>query len=217
MRAIAYTGDLLAIVNTYNRSGRSQSADYWDHPDAALVRAAIKDHYEREQEFRCCYCQQQLLSGHGRVWDAEHIVPRSIVPRFLFEPRNLAVACVDCNSTKSDTSVVTRNRRPRAYPSSSSDFTIIHPHFDHFDAHIAIYLGKIYSAKSAKGQKTIELCGLMRYAYAFGGWDAGMGDPQAVLRLASELSTIADPAAQRVKLMELVLIAQVQLSRALLE
>lgn len=215
MRAIAYTGSHLLIVAAYNESG-SQSADYWHHPDAGTVRTAVKYHYEREQEFRCCYCKQELLSVHGRVWDAEHIVPRSVVPRFLFEPLNLVVACVDCNSTKGDANTVTRNRRPRRYPASSSDFTIVHPHFDEYEEHIAVYLGKIYSAKSPKGQKTIELCGLIRYAYAFGGWDVGLGDPQAALRVASELSTISDPALQRMKLMEFALLAQIQLSRALL-
>lgn len=216
MRAIAYTGSALAIVTAYKQSSALQSADYWDRPDVETVRAEVKSFYEREQEFRCCYCQQELLSDHGRVWDAEHVVPRSIVPRFLFEPRNLAVACVDCNSTKRDANTVTRNRRPRTYPTTSSDFTIVHPHFDDYDEHIAVFLGKIYSAKSPKGQKTIELCGLMRYAYAFGGWDAGLGDSQAALRVASELSTISDPALQHTKLMEFALIVQVQLSRALL-
>lgn len=214
---ISYSPHSSEIVDSYNRRRlRDKAGSYWDHADVSAVRAEIKQYYERAQNYQCCYCQMPLLSSHGRVWDAEHVVPRSTHPRFLFQPQNLAASCVDCNSAKGDAPTIVGDRSPARYPNSSDHFVIIHPHFDRYEDHISIFLGKIYSPRTPKGMATVVMCGLLRYAFKFGEWDAGNISVPDLLQVASQLTQELDPAAQRAILANLVLLAQVQLSRTLL-
>src|SRR4051794_34893969 len=75
-------------------------SELWSDESVDEIRSNIKKHYIKEQQYRCCYCNQWLLSDHGRVWDAEHVLARKDYRQFTFETKNLAVACVDCNIAK---------------------------------------------------------------------------------------------------------------------
>ena len=161
--AIAFTGADLALVTSYNAS-RPQDPNYWTDPATDGIRSRIKRHYATQQAFRCCYCNRELLTRHGRVWDCEHVVPRSTHPQFLFHPINLVVSCVDCNNIKSNQQTLVRPRRV-TLPTTSADYLIIHAHFDAFDDHLAILFGRFYLAKTDKGAATIITCALLRYYY----------------------------------------------------
>lgn len=212
---IEYQGDDLLIVQTYNELQKTaQNADYWNSEDVTLLRSNIKAHYEKEQNFRCCYCQAELLTKNGRVWDGEHIVPRSTHPQFLFEPKNLAVSCIDCNGAKSNQQTL-KNKKRKTYPSKAADFEIAHPHFDDYEEHIAIFLGRFYIPKTRKGEATIKICRLLRYAYEFLEWDSQLANTETLLTLASELLSCASPSEQRHKAMEMLLTLQLQVSRSL--
>ncbi|MFC0388296.1 HNH endonuclease [Muricoccus vinaceus] len=137
------------------------SSKTWEKDDVAPIRQTIKQHYIAKQEYRCCYCQQQILSAHGKVWDVEHVIPRSETARFMFEPQNLAVACLECNGQKGSTRVT-----KRAYlrlPKSSQAYEIVHPHFDNYDDHIQVEGRSTYRGLTAKGAFTIYHCDLFRF------------------------------------------------------
>lgn len=173
---IRFSSGTRPIVTAYD-SQRTEDKDgaYWDDQAVDDVRKEIKQHYIAEQQYRCCYCGFSLLSTNGRIWDVEHVVPRVDYPWFLFEPENLAVACVDCNSAKRDKEVLFKKRRKR-YPRESSAFRICHPHYDVLEDHVVVFFERFFFPMSDKGRATIEICGLLRFAYEYMKWDAGIAD-----------------------------------------
>lgn len=125
-------------------------------------RAEVKDHYFWHQGYRCCYCSTELQQN-ARVYDAEHILDKSTFPEFMFNPENIAVACVICNTHKSAKSVLTNETmRPATIPSLSTDYKILHPHFDEWDHHLSFdEIGRIAPVPgSTKGPETILICAM---------------------------------------------------------
>ena len=169
MNAVKYEGEIKGTVDAYNALEKEvQSGDYWNKTDADIqkVKKHIKDHYKVVQDYTCVYCQQKIVVEHGMAWDIEHIIPKNPYPQFLFTEENLAVACKDCNRIKSDNNVLKNIKRKR-FPKKSEDYIIVHPHFDVYDEHIKIITNQIYLPIDKKGTNTIEICGLLRFAYQF--------------------------------------------------
>lgn len=161
MKPVQYSAASQAIVDTFNKlPGEQKGAEYWSRDEIRLVKKEIKDHYITEQHQRCCYCNLHIPTNHNLVWDAEHVISRATEPRFLFEPRNLAIACKDCNGSKSDEEVRANSKRVR-FPVQSTDYKIIHPHFDSYDEHIR-WFGSVCKPLTKKGIYTIETCKLLR-------------------------------------------------------
>ncbi|MGF1806468.1 HNH endonuclease [Aliivibrio sifiae] len=159
----------------------------WVDDELNPIKETIKVHYHSIQRTVCPYCKQKLNSKHGRYWDIEHIIPRSHQPSFMFEPYNLCLSCVDCNKEKSDKKITTSNAK-KHYPKNSSQYLIIHPHFDHYDDYlIAVKPGLFYYPLEAKGRKTVEVCGLNRF-YEF----AGFGECEDVFSKINRLSELAN-------------------------
>lgn len=154
--------------------------DGWDSPDLNPVRSRIKQYYLEEQDFRCCYCRKQILVQHGRAWDIEHVIPRSLGAAFLFEPENLAVSCIDCNIAKRDTAVFSRPRQ--RFPREGDAYIIVHPHFDEWDEHF-LFAGVVYAPLTAKGAETIKVCKLYRF-YKLQGQNALCIDDRRYVALA---------------------------------
>lgn len=137
----------------------------WADDRLADLKSRAKKHYITEQDNRCCYCDEQWLTEHGRVWDLEHVVPKAVHPDFMFEPRNLAAACPDCNNAKHDNETLT-DPTVTAYPSSAASFLVIHPHFDHWEEHID-KSGLVFRPLSDKGTWTVKHCKLGRFALKY--------------------------------------------------
>jgi len=169
---IVFTQDQLDIIA--NIKGHDDfSSESWGCEEVNILRPIIRQHYTAEQNTICPYCQMQLNTRRGRSWDVEHIIPRSTVANFMFEPLNLCVACVECNSAKSNKRITTSNAQVR-YPRSG--YTIIHPHFDDYQQHIAtIRVGLFYFPKSEKGENTIYTCELNRF-YSYANFDDNLDD-----------------------------------------
>jgi hypothetical protein len=208
-RPITYIEPHVLLVEEYLSS--EQDADYWESPDIAEVRSAIKVHYVEEQAYRSCYCGTSIRTSHGRVWDVEHVVSRSTHPHFMFEPENLAAACIDCNTAKSNQNVLV-NPRVKKYPRRSGAYLIVHPHFDDYNQHIAVAFERIYIPKTKKGEKTIILCRLTRFAYEYMGWDSGLADEPRLLEALTKFMNTRNPDV----LNEILMLAQIRTSRTLL-
>ncbi len=138
----------------------------WGCEELTDLRGEIKRFYLTEQARRCCYCRKQIQTNHGRVWDVEHVIARALRPEFTFEPQNLAIACVDCNSAKSDQNVLVVERR--TFPRRSDAYSIIHPHYDEWEDHL-LFGNALFAPKSEKGARTIVVCKLYRYYNLEGG------------------------------------------------
>ncbi|WP_179697240.1 hypothetical protein [Methylobacterium sp.] len=157
---VAYNSDQIRQINA-TLSDTELSASKWTDDKLDDIKAHIKQHYINEQKYRCCYCQQALLAHHGRVWDVEHIIPRSEKPKFMFHPKNLAVACVECNGSKSSIQVTDKDYV--RFTEDGSKYKIVHPHLDQFEDHIEIEGEYTYHALSKKGSFTIYHCDLFRF------------------------------------------------------
>ena len=158
---IVFDAESVAVIQQLNNDVKS-----WEDDRVIAIRGKIKDHYLKEQQYKCCYCSCRIATSNARLWDAEHILPKINYPQFTFESRNLAVSCPDCNLAKSDKNILVNPKR-KTFPGKSEDYTIPHPHFDEIYRHVSIYPGKFYAPKTEKGKNIIYLCDLLRYSYRY--------------------------------------------------
>lgn len=133
------------------------------------IRKEIRNYYIPKQRYLCAYCREEKVTTDGRMWEIDHILPKSIMPAFMFLPENLIACCHECNTNKLDSvGLVRANRKYYFLPPNGDYFTIIHPHYDKYSKHMKIYLDgdrRIYKPITRKGRETFRVCGLDRFAY----------------------------------------------------
>ncbi len=106
-----------------------------DTVTASELKAALRDQLVPLQGNRCCYCRRWLMnSAYARPID--HILPRSPYKRFSLHFLNLAIACVDCNSLKTNTIWGNIGKTRRAYPRYEEIVDWFHPRYHRYDEHI---------------------------------------------------------------------------------
>lgn len=159
-KPVAYSSEEQRLIESVLQVA-TLDAKSWGEERLNAIRQHIKRHYLDQQAFRCCYCQQLLYAEHGRPWDVEHIIAMSLKPQFMFEPRNLAVACIECNQEKR-AKPVTDERRV-GFPAAATSYKIVHPHFDDWEDHIELVGDATYHSLSPKGSFTIYECNLFRF------------------------------------------------------
>lgn len=169
---IIFTQEQLSVIADI-KSRKDFCSKSWSCSEVDIIKPTIRKHYALEQKATCPYCKMQLKTQRGRSWDVEHIIPRSTAHSFMFEPLNLCIACVECNSAKSNKKVTTSTATIR-YPKNG--YLIVHPHFDNYHEHIiAIRVGLFYFPRTAKGEKTIYTCELNRF-YSYASFDDNLDD-----------------------------------------
>ncbi|MBX8609508.1 hypothetical protein K5D65_20170 [Pseudomonas cichorii] len=174
MRPLIFSGNNLTYIARYDGVTHLE----WNQTTGPVVeiRKAVRAHYLKEQRFLCAYCRMEKKEEHGLTWDVEHILPKSVYPRFLYMPLNLAMVCKECNIAKSDKDVLYRALSPRAeLPINSEAYKIVHPHHDKYSDHFEIIVveGKITHRpkNNTKAKETFFMCDLIRFSYAFGEWE----------------------------------------------
>lgn len=103
LNCIVYEGEDLETYRDYNAlPNDNKDGRIWDSEERNIcrIKKSIKDHYIIAQDYTCPYCKQRIEVDHNGAWDAEHIIPKSSHPSFVFEPLNLCVSCKDCNNEK---------------------------------------------------------------------------------------------------------------------
>jgi hypothetical protein len=125
----------------------------------------MREHMYLEQNYKCAYCRIYIPAGCCNL-DREHIVPKSLHPQWMFEPRNLCFACNKCNEYKNDEEVLSNPKR-KNYPSNKEDFLIVNPFLDVYSDNIEIVDDIIYKGKTEKGKFTIKTCNLSRVELAY--------------------------------------------------
>lgn len=160
----------------------------WEDPRLASLKGKIKKHYIEEQEYKCAYCQVEINTTHGMVWDTEHIIDKDGSPQWMFEALNLCVSCKDCNIAKG-TNNVTKGPKYKSFPKKSSNYRIIHPHFDQYFEHIEVAIpGVTYRYITPKGRYTMDICGLLRYHKSGGRKQVDLALKSVLLAAAHESS-----------------------------
>lgn len=163
MKEVNFSDSEKALITEFELSA-DKKPDTWSDDKYSAIKKTIKDHYIKEQNHTCCFCQQRIVVQHNRAWDTEHILSRSSHPEFMFKPINLCVTCIDCNLEKSSKPILHRPLNNLRYPARSSAFTVIHPHLDIYENHLKVIVaGELYQWKTQKGRKTINIYGLDRF------------------------------------------------------
>ncbi|WP_434710630.1 hypothetical protein NMA58_13730 [Rhizobium sp. YTUHZ045] len=183
--AVTYGEAEKALVDAFDSLERAaKDPGYWSDQALGALKSRVKDYYIAIQNSRCCYCDRHQGTENHRAWDVEHVADRNKYPWFMFTARNLAASCPDCNTAKGSKETLTTPGR-KTYPAGSSDFRIVHPHFDDFADHIH-RAGHIYLPKSKKGKNTIVMCDLLRFAEKYIEWENSATDT----RFESEVNAI---------------------------
>ena len=138
MEIFVIPAELKSFIDSYDKINYQLWNDE-GNKDVKKFRSLIRNHYLSEQKLTCFYCKQYIFSTNGLHWQVEHILPKSLFPQFLFEPKNLIVICPDCNREKGDQNPHVNGNTAcsqSTYPSTRGRFKIIHPFFDNYEEHI---------------------------------------------------------------------------------
>lgn len=136
--------------------------DDWNNSGLSAFKERVKNFLAPRQQKLCAYCRTRI-DNSTYYYEIEHIVPKSIHTKWMFDPQNFCLACRRCNAKKLDNETLT-NPNSAFYPNDSTGFNIINPYHDTYSDHIELVEGLFYSGKTSKGIKTIELCNLSRYS-----------------------------------------------------
>ncbi|CAG9243850.1 HNH endonuclease [Paraburkholderia caribensis] len=144
-RTKKYREDARATLSKFFRETRN-GKDGWvllesldkangDTVTGSELKAALRDQLVKIQSNRCCYCRRWLVNtAYARP--IEHILPRAHFRKFSLHFWNLALACTDCNTLKSDKLWGTVNPKRRSYPQPNEINDWYHPRFHVYDQHI---------------------------------------------------------------------------------
>lgn len=132
------------------------------------LREHIKFHLSVVQDSKCAYCREKIhFDGFGDP--IEHIVPKSLKPKWMYHPKNLCLSCYGCNTKKSkDNTLVAGfgiNSEYIDIPITSNAYTILHPYYDKF-SDLIVREGFVFKPNpldtTLKGYNTIKMCDLNR-------------------------------------------------------
>ncbi|WP_342304817.1 HNH endonuclease [Methanolobus sp. ZRKC5] len=129
----------------------------WKKKEYKNVKKNIKHYLYSEQKGICPFCRSKLNIKDKENTTIEHIAPKSKHPKFMFEPRNLAVCCYKCNNSKKNEDTLKDGCTTNTYPKESQCFTIIHPHYDIYSDHVRIEDDIFLRLVTSKAEKTFEI------------------------------------------------------------
>jgi len=165
-KSITYSDDELAVIEGLKplEGGEWVGAIKKTSNVRRMDRDALKDSIKAKlivlQGKFCIYCG--LHEDHcGSILQREHIAPKGTeyYPGFMFEPKNLALACYRCNvEFKGETDIGSGEKLTY----TDNDFSIVHPYLDNFHDHIELDIrnGQTLIRKknnSDKGYATIKM------------------------------------------------------------
>lgn len=138
-------------------------AEEWKKERYRDLKKKIKTKYLKDQTDRCAFCRA-YVEADGFYEPLEHIVAKTIKPKWIFNPKNLVVACDPCNNLKHTEKTLSDNYDGGDdYPESAEFYSVFHPHFDEWNDHLEIEDDMFIRAKDDNGENTINAYKLTRY------------------------------------------------------
>lgn len=140
------------------------SFELWTKNRYNKLKLNIKKKLIFDQLDRCGYCRN-LIETDAYYEPIEHIVAKSLKPKWMFEPRNLILTCNRCNNLKCDEETLTEDYvDAEDFPTVSEAFKIFNPHFDKWSEHLK-YEDEIFLVPipETKGEETIKICKLNKF------------------------------------------------------
>jgi hypothetical protein len=139
MSGLTFTDDEIETIRLSVREGHLS----WSHTRLKSIKRRIKRKNLVKQVNCCCYCSRELKGEFAMVIDIEHIIPKSVLPKHMFSPKNLSVSCKRCNMEVKKAcmeflAVPIMTQSKRIYRSRFYKF--IHPNLDNYDAHLKMHV-----------------------------------------------------------------------------
>jgi uncharacterized protein (TIGR02646 family) len=141
------------------------STAQWSEDIFNSIKTYIRKEYYKIQKRRCAYCRRKL-NPEGKNEHIDHIIAQSIKKGWMFKPRNLVLACYQCNTQKSDILFTRTNRSLSSFPKKATNYIYFNPFVHNWDDHFSIVDNLFIKAESTLGEDTIEEIKLYRYEYS---------------------------------------------------
>ncbi|BCB61993.1 hypothetical protein HaloA020_26940 [Halomonas sp. A020] len=129
------------------REASARGHKAWDkNPDLVTLKDKIKGFSLIKTGSRCCYCGRNIYGEFGMVIDIEHILPKSIYPKYMFRGTNLSVSCKRCNMNikKSKTDFLSGHETKKTGKLFRSNlYKFIHPNLDNYDSHLLLISSQV--------------------------------------------------------------------------
>lgn len=158
--------DVKNTVSHVKSLGRTQDKA-WDENQLNSLKLRIKTNNMTKTSNKCCYCFRDFSNNYLSVVDSEHILPKSIWPKYTFTMKNLSVACKRCNSTVKRFKVDFLNGLDKynKKPFQSKYYKILHPNLD--DAIGNLELISYQTSSTGNILKYLYSEGKGKYTYEF--------------------------------------------------
>lgn len=153
--------------NTWNNA--AEEKDPLTPEERILVddfKTSLKKHlYFISQGRYCCFCGIELQL-HDATKDLEHLISKSGKVNNVFELKNIAISCKDCNIPKGKLKVTIDSINEESDPIGlySGDYIIVHPHYDEWQEHFYIdnfgRVSPINPSIDSKAFNTINICNI---------------------------------------------------------
>ncbi|MFZ6676868.1 HNH endonuclease [Undibacterium sp. Tian12W] len=142
-------------------------ASQWQAKNLQTLRKRLREDVLLQQKYRCSYCRRKISSSIGGH-EIDHVIPKSLHPKFTYTKINLVASCKRCNWLKREYDPVAANcqKFPETYPMKVDDWNWIHPYIHKYSEHITIKEGLFFVAtkhdelKRKRALKVIEVCKL---------------------------------------------------------
>jgi uncharacterized protein (TIGR02646 family) len=142
-----------------------KSEDDWGSNEFSSLKRNFRYQHYKTQKRRCSYCRRKLNS-QGINEHIDHLVAKSIKKGWMFKPRNLVLACYQCNTQKSNKSAFLEGQKFKRLPKKAHNYTIFNPYVDKWSDHFEIEDELFIKARSIKGQDTITILKLFDFKYS---------------------------------------------------
>lgn len=161
--------------------------DDWSKKEYDSIKKFLRKEIFKIQKRRCAYCRR-ILNPEGGNEHLDHVVARMLKDRWMFKPRNLVLACYQCNTQKSATP--TLKKEHKRLPRRGRYFKIFNPYTHNWSDHFELIDDLFICGKSKLGENTVKELGLYDYKYSlvFAEEANSFGKP-AIVRATLRLTT----------------------------
>lgn len=147
------------------RANPVQSSNDWSKSEFNGIKRLLRRAHYVKQKRRCAYCRR-ILNPLGINEHIDHIVARDVKYRWMFKPKNLILACYQCNTQKSKSNILTGTWVRNRLPKKSNNFVYFNPYYHIWHENFRIEDNLFLVAVTDVGEKTIEYLKLYDYKYS---------------------------------------------------
>jgi uncharacterized protein (TIGR02646 family) len=140
-------------------------SENWSDEEFASIKRLIRFLHYKSQKRRCAYCRR-LLNPLGINEHIDHLVARSVYHGWMFKPRNLVLACYQCNTQKNNSNILNATYGRRRLQKKSINYEYFNPYIHVWSDHFEIEDSLFIRARTVTGSNTITEYRLSDFKYS---------------------------------------------------